>query len=104
MIGGHLKILNFFQNNLTNLSLQDSNGMTALHCAAQEGQLQAVKYLSEFIDCNIKDNNGTTALDIAKSKDFQSVIDYLNWLRLKPETPTTEKSIPDFAKPTVVQY
>ena len=98
--GGHVNILDFFQNNLPSMSILDSISRTALHCAAEERHLKAVKYLSELIDIDIEDKNGETACDIAKRKDYKSISEYLDWLKSKPVpyTPVSEEPMPSFFK------
>ena len=98
--GGHVNILDFFTNNLPSMSILDSSGRTALHCAAEERQLKAVKYLSELIDIDIEDKNGETACDIAKRNDYKSISEYLDWLKSKPVpyTPVSEEPMPSFFK------
>ena len=98
--GGHVNILDFFQNNLPSMSILDSNGKTALHCAAEERHLKVVKYLGELIDIDIEDKNGETACDIAKRKDYKSISEYLDWLKSKPVpyTPVSEEPMPSFFK------
>ena len=98
--GGHMSILNFFGNNIPDMSIIDSNGMTALHHAAKERQLQAVQYLAELIDIDIKDKDGKTACEIAQLADFKSIYKYLEWFKMKPvpTTPVSEMAMPSFQK------
>ena len=98
--GGHMSILIFFGNNLPDMSIIDSNGMTALHHATKERQLQAVQYLAELIDIDIKAKDGKTACEIARSADFKSIYEYLEWFKMKPvpTTPVSDMTMPSFQK------
>ena len=82
------------------MSIIDSNGMTALHHAAKERQLQAVQYLAELIDIDIKAKDGKTACEIARSADFKSIYEYLEWFKMKPvpTTPVSDMTMPSFQK------
>ena len=60
-------------------NLKDSNGWTALHYAAQIGDLESVKILIEKskADINAFSNNGRTALHLAAKENKKNVVDYL---------------------------
>lgn len=55
-------------------------GMTRLHMAAYEGNLEEVKRLVEIEKANvsIKDNSGMTAWDRANIRDFTEIMSYLS--------------------------
>merc|ERR1719203_1490402 len=74
--GGHLNILKFYQQILSDLSCVSSKGWSALHFAAYTGQLETVKYLVNYISCDIKTPTGITAYDIAKIYYHQHVVEY----------------------------
>jgi len=55
------------------MNAQDKNGCTPLHCAARQGNLQAV-YLLTLVraDMNIENNDGQTAEQVAGSFDVSA--------------------------------
>ena len=59
-------------------NLKDSNGWTALHYAAQIGDLESVKILiDKKANINSFSNNGRTALHLAAKMNRKNVVDYL---------------------------
>ena len=59
-------------------NLKDSNGWTALHYAAQIGDLESVKILiDKKADINAFSNNGRTALHFAAKMNREKVVNYL---------------------------
>ena len=65
-------------------NLKDSNGWTALHYAAQIGDLESVKILIEKkADINSFSNNGRTALHLAAKMNRKDVVNYLVDIILK---------------------
>jgi len=80
--GGHLNILKFYQEILSNMSNVSSKGWTALHFAASTGQIESVKYLLNHISMNIKTPTGITAYDIAKINNHQSTAECFDlWIK-----------------------
>ena len=77
--GGHLHILKFYQEILSDVSCVSSKGWTALHFAASTGQLETVKYLINYISSDIKTPTGITAYDFAKIYYHQCVVDYFEF-------------------------
>jgi len=77
--GGHLNILKFYQEILSDISSVSCKGWTALHFAASTGQLETVKYLINHISSDIKTPTGITAYDIAKIHYHQHVVDYFEF-------------------------
>ena len=77
--GGHLNILKFYQEILSNLSNVSSKGWSALHFAASTGQLETVKHLINHISSDIKTPTGITAYDTAKIYYQQDVVDYFEF-------------------------
>ena len=52
-----------------------SSGMTALHYAAQAGNMEAVKLLMELKE--VKTHKGKTAADLAEAKGFKEIVSLL---------------------------
>ena len=79
---GHLNVLKFYQEILSDMSIVSSKGWTALHFAASTGQLETIKCLINYIPSDIKTPTGITAYDIAKINYHQYVVDYFEvWLK-----------------------
>merc|ERR1711998_375065 len=58
--------------------VDDRNGNTCIHLAAQNGHLDIVKdLLSMKVDPNKKNNGGQTAMHMAKAYDYNEVYDAL---------------------------
>ena len=61
------------------INAADKFGYTALHRAARGGNLEVVKLLTSYSQCDVnnKSNVGKTAADKAKDKGHNDVVDYL---------------------------
>ena len=57
----------------------DKLGYTALHRAAYKGNLEVVKLLTSYSQCDVKakKHSGKTAADIARDKGHSDIVDYL---------------------------
>ncbi|GLA21851.1 hypothetical protein AnigIFM62618_003084, partial [Aspergillus niger] len=58
---------------------QDTNGLTALHIAACEGDMLVVELLLQHprVDVNVQDTDGLTALHIAAGEEYSPIVELL---------------------------
>jgi hypothetical protein len=60
------------------LNKQDSDGRTALHCAARLGKLVPAKYLvARGCSLTVQNNDGRTALDLATRRNYPELVQFL---------------------------
>lgn len=66
-------------SNGANVNVQNANGQTPLHIAAQHGHIGIVRLLlaSKFIDVNIQDHRGATPLHLASENGHAMVVTLL---------------------------
>lgn len=69
----------FIDTGVVTINEKDSGGRTALHCAAENGSYQVVKYLlsRHSIDTYVKDANQKTAADIASINKQSAIFDLI---------------------------
>ena len=71
-------VIDLIFNEITDLDVQDSNGWTALHNAAEKGNTYIVeKLIEKNANVNIQNENGDTPLHIAVSNNKIDVVKYL---------------------------
>ena len=69
------------------MHVQDYDKRTALHLAAAEGQLDAVKYLvAHGHPLNVRDRWNATPLDEARREGQETIVKYLNDLTMAGTT------------------
>ncbi|KAJ5491763.1 hypothetical protein N7539_003330 [Penicillium diatomitis] len=75
----HERIVHLLLSNGANVNVQNANGQTPLHIAAQHGHLGIVRLLlaSKFIDVNIQDHRGATPLHLASENGHAMVVTLL---------------------------
>lgn len=78
-VSGNINWVKLFFKNIDDLSVNISDGFTALHLAASQGHTNLVKWMIEDmkLDPSIRDNNQKTALHIAVEQRQYDVIKYL---------------------------
>ena len=65
-------------NNGSDLNETDEDGITPLHVAAKNGNLEIAKLLINYgADKNLRDNNGTLPIEFAKNNNHQEIIELL---------------------------
>ena len=75
-LGGHAKIVTLFIESDAKLGIEDTDGQTPLHIAADNGREQIVRELGSRktrIDINKRDNQGNTALHLAVEKQDEQM-------------------------------
>ncbi|EPS26278.1 hypothetical protein POX_c04747 [Penicillium oxalicum] len=75
----HERIVHLLLSNGANVNVQNANGQTPLHIAAQHGHIGIVRLLlaSKFIDVNIQDHRGATPLHLASENGHAMVVTLL---------------------------
>ncbi|XP_045619133.1 serine/threonine-protein phosphatase 6 regulatory ankyrin repeat subunit B [Procambarus clarkii] len=77
-IGGYVPVLNYLQTKKYNLKVTTGKEETALHLAADHGNLEAVQWLvKQGINFNLRDNKGFTAEDFARKEHHREVYSFL---------------------------
>lgn len=73
---GHNDIISFLMESGADLTLVDDEGATALHKAAQEGQIATVKLLLGLgAKRDTQDSKGRTPKDVAKSEEVKQLLE-----------------------------
>nr|XP_045619201.1 ankyrin-1-like [Procambarus clarkii] len=87
-VGGHVQVLQVLQDKGCHMAALTSEGSTALHLAADYGNLAAVKWLvQQGLDPGLKDMKGCTAKDLAHQARYTDIVDFL---RIKEPLPQYE--------------
>jgi ankyrin repeat protein len=75
------------------LEMEDYDGLTALHCAAQEDELEPAKYLvARGCSLTAQTNNGQTALDLATQHNHPQLVQFLTSASASNLTTTNDYS------------
>jgi hypothetical protein len=66
-------------NNGSNVNETDDDGITPLHAAAEDGNIEIVQFLLNLgADKSIVDKNGILPIDLAKEKGHKIIVDLLS--------------------------
>lgn len=79
---GNADLIRQLKESGEDMSLQDDNGRTALHCAVLSGFVDAVNALKADIDIWIEDNKGVTAMQLALEERNYAIIEALEDARI----------------------
>lgn len=74
MYSKNLELINFLINMGANLSIQNDQGLTALHVGCQIGWLEGVKRLIDIHAPMLPDNSGNLPTHIAAQQNNRSII------------------------------
>ena len=74
---GHLSIITYLVNKGAFVDLQDTDGITALHIAAEIGHLKTVSQLLTLGASQLPNNQGLTPLFLACDKGSIEIVEYL---------------------------
>jgi len=81
---GNIFILKELVNAKYDLNLSDYDGRAAIHLAAENGQLEVIKFLlAHGAQLDLQDNFGNTAYVIAKNHNHDHICNYINEIETK---------------------
>jgi ankyrin repeat protein len=76
--GGKVNVVTILLEYNVDINIENNDGMTALHWAAQKGDLVVLKLLVEKgAKVDSTDKNGNTPLDLAEIYEHKEIMEYL---------------------------